>query len=74
MGFAWSLLAGSVAAGKASGHCGCEIISTKQGAGLMIALELAHRVASLDGTSIVEVIDAAERKVTDAARRAAEEG
>ncbi|MEU8001508.1 hypothetical protein AB0B66_10145 [Catellatospora sp. NPDC049111] len=47
-----------------------DIISTKYAAAAMIARELAHRVALLEGVSIVEILDDAERKIAEAAARA----
>jgi hypothetical protein len=54
---------------KAAAAATGDIISTKYAAAAMIARELAHRVSLLDGTSIVEVLDDAERRIADAARR-----
>lgn len=50
-----------------------DILSVKHSAAVLVAQELARRLALLDGTSVVEVLDAAEQRLVDASRRAVED-
>lgn len=45
-----------------------DIISTKHAAAMLIAKHLAHRVALLEGTPVVEVLNEAEQRIAKAAR------
>lgn len=58
---------------KAVAAATSSIIGTKYMAAVLVAQHLAHRVALLDGTSMVDVLNEAEQRIVDAARRPAED-